>query len=140
MERIMANYPVFEGIIQFVKETKQLRQDSIIRHKLAQLKIEFEVARLFMYRVALVIDEGRAPEWEAAMSKAYATAFEQRLANTALEILGPYGQLAPHSKWTKLNGMAYHSYLSSKGYSLQAGTTEVLKNILALRKLGLPTG
>jgi hypothetical protein len=36
--------------------------------------------------------------------------------------------------------MAYHSYLSSKGYSLQAGTTEVLKNILALRKLGLPTG
>ena len=144
MERVMANYPVFEGIIQFAKETKRdgkpLCQDSVIRNKLAQLKIEFDIGRLFMYRVALVIDEGRAPEWEAAMSKAFATTFEQRLANTALEILGPYGQLAPHSKWTKLNGMAYHSYLSSKGYSLQAGTTEVLKNILALRKLGLPAG
>jgi alkylation response protein AidB-like acyl-CoA dehydrogenase len=140
MERLMANYSVFEGIIQLVKETKQLRSDAVIRNKLAQLKIEFDIGRLFMYRVALVIDEGRAPEWEAAMSKAFATAFEQRLANAALEILGPYGQLAPHSKLTKLNGMAYHSYLSSKGYSLQAGTTEVLKNIIALRKLGMPAG
>lgn len=142
MERLMANYPVFEGIIQFVKETsrdgKPLSQDPVIRHKLAQLKIEFEVGRLFMYRVALVMDEGRSPEWEAAMSKAYATAFEQRLASIALEILGLYGHLAPGSKWAKLNGMAYHSYLSSKGYSLQAGSSEILKNILALRKLGLP--
>jgi len=142
MERLMANYPVFEGIIQFVKETsrdgKPLSQDPVIRHQLAQLKIEFEVGRLFMYRVALVMDEGRSPEWEAAMSKAYATAFEQRLASIALEILGLYGHLAPGSKWAKLNGMAYHSYLSSKGYSLQAGSSEILKNILALRKLGLP--
>lgn len=142
MERLMANYPVFEGIIQFVKETsrdgKPLSQDPVIRHQLAQLKIEFEVGRLFMYRVALVMDEGRSPEWEAAMSKAYATAFEQRLASIALDILGLYGHLAPGSKWAKLNGMAYHSYLSSKGYSLQAGSSEILRNILALRKLGLP--
>lgn len=142
MERLMANYPVFEGIIKFVKETtrdgKPLSQDPVIRHQLAQLKIEFEVGRLFMYRVALVMDEGRSPEWEAAMSKAYATAFEQRLASIALEMLGLYGHLAPSSKWAKLNGMAYHSYLSSKGYSLQAGSSEILKNILAQRKLGLP--
>ncbi len=142
MERLMANYPVFEGLIQFVKETsregKPLSSDPVVRHQLAQLKIEFEVGRLFMYRVALVMDEGRSPEWEAAMSKAYATAFEQRLASIALEILGLYGHLAPGSKWVKLNGMAYHSYLSSKGYSLQAGSSEILKNILALRKLGLP--
>ena len=86
----------------------------------------------------MVIDEGRSPEWEASMSKAYSTTFEQRLAAVALEILGLYGQLAPESKWVKLDGLAYHSYLSSKGYSLQAGTTEILKNILAIRKLGLP--
>ena len=144
MERLMANYPVYEGIIQFAKDTKlngkPLSQDPIIRQNLAQLKVELNVGRLFMYRVALVMDEGRSPDWEASMSKVYATAFEQRLARVALEILGPYGQLRPHSKWSKLNGMAYHSYLSSKGYSHQAGTSEVLKNILALRKLGLPTG
>jgi alkylation response protein AidB-like acyl-CoA dehydrogenase len=143
MERLMANYPLFEAIIQFSKETKRngkpLSQDPIIRHKLAQLQIEFEVGRLHMYRVAMVMDEGRAPNWEASMSKAYATAFEQRLAIAAMDILGLYGQLVAESKWAPLLGMAPHSYLSSQGYSLQAGTSEILKNIIALRKLELPS-
>jgi alkylation response protein AidB-like acyl-CoA dehydrogenase len=144
MERLMANYPVFESILQYVKETeidgKPLSKDSSVRSKLAQLKVEFEVGRLFMYRVALVMNEGRSPEWEACMSKAFATAFEQRLASTACELLGPYGQLRHGSKWVKARGMASHTYLSSKGYSLQAGASEVLKNIMALRKLELPAG
>ncbi len=144
MERLMANYPLFEALIQYTRETrrngKPLSEDPVIRAKLAQLRIELEIGRLHMYRVALVMDEGRAPNWESSMSKAYSTAFEQRLASTAIEILGLYGQLSPASKWVPMQGMAYHSYLSSKGYSLQAGTSEVLKNILALRKLELPTG
>ncbi|MDH5695361.1 MAG: acyl-CoA dehydrogenase family protein [Dehalococcoidia bacterium] len=143
MERLMANYPLFEALIQYTKETKRkgrpLSEEPVIRSKLAQLTIELEIGRLHMYRVVMVMDEGRAPNWESAMSKAYGTAFEQRLASTAIEILGLYGQLQPESKLVPLRGMAYHSYLSSKGYSLQAGTSEILKNILALRKLELPT-
>jgi alkylation response protein AidB-like acyl-CoA dehydrogenase len=143
MERLMANYPLFETLIKYTKETKRkgkrLSEDPIIRSQLAQRKIEFEIGRLHMYRVAMVMDEGRAPNWESAMSKAYGTAFEQRLASTAIEILGLYGQLSPQSKWVPMQGMAYHSYLSSKGYSLQAGTSEILKNILAQRKLELPS-
>ncbi len=144
MERLMANYPLFQTLIQYAKETrrngKPLSEAPGIRSRLAQLKIEFEIGRLHMYRVAMVMDEGRAPNWESAMSKAYGTTFEQRLASTAMEILGLYGQLSPQSKWVPMQGMAYHSYLSSKGYSLQAGTSEVLKNIVALRKLELPAG
>jgi len=144
MERLMANYPLFEALIQYAKETKRngkpLAEEPVIRSKLAQLKIELEIGRLHMYRVAVVMDEGRAPNWESSMSKVYGTAFEQRLASMAMEIAGLHGQLSPESKWAPMSGMAYHSYLSSKGYSLQAGTSEVLKNILALRKLGLPTG
>jgi alkylation response protein AidB-like acyl-CoA dehydrogenase len=138
MERLMGNYPLFEAIIQFTKENK-LSQEPVIRNKLAQLRIEFEVGRLFIYRVALVMDEGRAPNREAAMSKAYSTAFEQRLANVAMEVLGPYGQLVSASKLAPIRGLAVHSYLASKGYSLQAGTSEILKNILATRGLGLPS-
>jgi len=144
MERLMANYPLFEALIQYAKETKRngkpLSEEPVIRAKLAQLKIELEIGRLHMYRVAVVMDEGRAPNWESSMSKAYGTAFEQHLASAAMEIAGLYGQLSPESKWVPMLGMAYHSYLSSKGYSLQAGTSEILKNILALRKLELPTG
>ena len=143
MERLMANYPLFAALIQYTKETKRngkpLSQDPLIRSQLAQLKIEFEIGRLHMYRVATIMDEGRAPNWESSMSKVYGTAFEQHLASAAIEILGLYGQLSPQSKWVPVHGMAYHSYLSSKGYSLQAGTSEILKNILALRKLELPT-
>lgn len=143
LERLMGNYPLFDAIIQFTKETKQndkpLCEDTIIRHKLAQLQIEFEVGRLLTYRVVTVMEEGRAPNVEAAMAKAYCTTFEQRLASEATEILGLYGQLLAESKWAPILGMAPHSYLGSKGYSLQAGTTEVLKNIVATRGLGLPT-
>jgi len=138
MERLMGNYPLFDAIIQFTKENK-LSQESVIRNKLAQLRIEFEVGRLLIYRVALVMDEGRAPNREAAMSKAYSTAFEQRLAKAAMEVLGPYGQLVSDSKLAPVRGLAVHSYLASKGYSLQAGTSEILKNILATRGLGLPS-
>ena len=142
MERLMGNYPLFDALIKFAKETKYngkaLSQDTMIRHKLAQLQVEFEVGRLFMYKVAMVMDEGRAPTVEASMSKAYATTFEQHLANTAMEILGPYGLLWAGSKYVPFEGLAAHSYLGSKGYSLQAGSTEILKNIIATRGLGLP--
>jgi len=138
MERLMGNYPLFDAIVQFTKENK-LSQEPVIRNKLAQLRIEFEVGRLLIYRVALVMDEGRAPNREAAMSKAYSTAFEQRLAKAAIEVLGPYGQLLSDSKLAPIRGLAVHSYLASKGYSLQAGTSEILKNILATRGLGLPS-
>ena len=143
MERLMANYPLFEALIHYTKETKRngkrLSEEPMIRTKLAQLQIEFEAGRLHMYRVTLVMDGGRAPNWESAMAKAYATAFEQHLASTAMEILGPYGQLVADSKLAPIQGMAPRSYLASKGYSLQAGTSEILRNIIALRKLGLPS-
>ncbi len=138
MERLMGNHPLFEGTIRFARENK-LSQKPVVRDKLAQLQVEFEVGRLLTYRVALVMDEGRAPNWESAMSKAYATEFEKRLASVAMEVLGLYGQLMSDSDLVPLRGMAPHSYLGSKGYSLQAGTTEILKNILAVRGLGLPS-
>jgi len=142
MERLMGNYPLFDALIKFVMETRDggkfLAQSDVIRQKLAQLQVEFEIGRLFMYRVAVVMEAGKAPTVEAAMSKAYATAFEQRVANFAMEILGPYGLLWMDSKYAKIGGLAAHSYLGSKGYSLQAGASEILKNIIAQRGLGLP--
>jgi len=142
MERLMANYPLFTELVKYVKETKRdgkpLAEDPIIRNRIAQLKVDFEIGRLHMYRIALVMDSGRAPNWEASLTKAYSTAFEQRLAAAAMDIIGMYGQISPKSALAPMRGMAYHSYLSSKGYSLQAGATEILKNVVAQRKLGLP--
>ncbi len=141
LERLMGNYPLFEAILRFAKETHRngvpLCLDPFIRDKLAKLQVEFEVGRLLTYRVALVIDAGRAPNVEAAMAKAYCTSFEQHLADVSTRILGPYGQLVHESKWAPISGMAPDSFLSSMGYSLQAGTSEILRNIVATRGLGL---
>ncbi len=143
LERLMGNYPLYDALIQFCKDTKRkgqpLSKDPAVRSRLAQLQVEFEVGRLLTYRVGLVIDEGRAPNLEASMAKAYSTAFEQHLAMLAMDILGLYGSLVEDSKYAVLLGMAPASYLASKGYSLQAGTSEILRNIYAQRGLGLPT-
>ena len=143
LERLMGNYPLFDAIVQFTKETKRngkpLAQDILVRDKLAQLQVELEIGRLLTYRVVMVMEEGRAPNVEASMAKAYSTAFEQHLAGIAMEVTGLYGQLLAESKWAPILGMAPHSFLGSNGYSLQAGTSEVLRNIVALRGLGLPS-
>ena len=107
-----------------------------MRDKLARLQVEFEVGRLLTYRVALVIDAGRAPNVEAAMAKSYCTAFEQHLADLSTRILGLYGQVLGESRRAPISGMAPDSFLSSMGYSLQAGTSEILRNVLATRGLG----
>jgi len=143
LERLMGNYPLFDAILQFVKETmwggKYISKDPVVRQKLAQLRTEFEIGRLLTYQVVMVMEEGKAPNVEAAKAKSYSTAFEQHLASLAIEILGQYGQLLGESKYAPILGMAPHSFLGSKGYSLQAGATEVLRNIIATRGLGLPT-
>lgn len=143
LERLMGNYPLFDAIIKFVKETKwgkdYICKNPLVRQKLAQLRTEFEVGRLLTYRVVLVMEEGKAPNVEAAMAKAYSTGFEQHLASLATEILGQYGQLMAESRYVPILGMAPHSFLGSKGYSLQAGSTEVCRGVVATRGLGLPT-
>ncbi|MFC2011593.1 acyl-CoA dehydrogenase family protein [Chloroflexota bacterium] len=143
LERLMGNYPLYDAIVQFVKDTerngKPLAKETLVRQKLAQLQVEFEIGRLLTYKVVLVMEEGRAPNVEAAMAKVYSTDFEQHLAKVAMEILGLYGQLVEDSRWAPILGMAPHSYLASTGYSLQAGTSEVLRNVIALRGLGLPS-
>jgi alkylation response protein AidB-like acyl-CoA dehydrogenase len=84
------------------------------------------------------MEKGKAPNVEAAIAKPFCTTWEQHLASIATDILGPSGQLRQDSEYAPLMGMAPHSFLSSKGYSLQAGTNEILKGIVATRGLGMP--
>ncbi len=143
MERLMGNYPLYDGLRRFVVETKRngkrLIDDPRIRATMAELEVEFEVGRLLMYRAASVMDEGRPPTVEASVSKVHGTGFEQKLANLVMTLLGPFGPLKGTAPLAAMRGLPAHSYLASKGYSLQAGSTEVLKNIIAGRALGLPT-
>lgn len=142
LERLMQNYPVFANLVEYVKKEKRsgrpLCEDPIVRNTLAELEVEYQVGRLFCYQVAWTLTQGRIPNYEAALCKAYCTQYEQRLSDAATRILGPSGQLMPGSKWAPLEGEAASSYLWSVSYTLQGGSLEVLKNIVATRGLGLP--
>jgi alkylation response protein AidB-like acyl-CoA dehydrogenase len=143
LERLMGNYALFDSIVKFTRQTKRdgrrICEEPLIRSRLAQLQVDFEIGRLLTYRVVHVMSHGKAPNVEAAMAKFVCTTFEQRLASLSTDILGLYGQLIAESKYAPIFGMAPHSFLGSKGYSLQAGTTEILKNVVANRGLGLPS-
>ena len=70
-------------------------------------------------------------------ARLFCTLYEKRLADIATQIMGLYGQLLPGSKWAPYGGVAAESYLWSPSYTLQGGTVEILKNIIALRGLKL---
>lgn len=139
IERLMSNYTLFEAIQEYVRESS-LQRSEIVRHRLAQLYIEFTMGRLLVYRVAWLLTRGVIPNAESAATKAYCTEFEQRLAQAASEFLGGYGQLLPGSPHARLAGRVARAYLYSPAYTIQGGTSTILRNIMATRGLGLPQG
>jgi alkylation response protein AidB-like acyl-CoA dehydrogenase len=137
LERLMQNYPLYEGVRSLIKEKSFGRSDVLVRDKMAELDIEYELGRLLCYHVAWVTDQGRIPNREAAISKHFCTRFEQKLADFVSDFLGQFGQVMPGFPETPLLGDAAESYLWSPSYTIQGGTSEILKTVIATRGLGL---
>jgi alkylation response protein AidB-like acyl-CoA dehydrogenase len=110
-----------------------LADDPVIRQKLAQSILELDVYRMTSARAQSAVGKGQAPGPEGSILKLFWSDFNQSLVQTALEIAGPYGQQAAG----EYEPMPYQ-YLRSRGNSIEAGTSEVLKNTIANRVLGLP--
>jgi alkylation response protein AidB-like acyl-CoA dehydrogenase len=133
---------LFDEIVQYAKETvvdgKRLSQKPLIRQKLSQMAVELEVARLLYYQLAHLLDKGTIPNYQSSMEKMFATEVAQRVANTGMEVMGLCGQLKEGSRWVPLAGRVEHFYRWSVVETVYAGTSEIQRNIIALRGLGLP--
>ncbi len=131
-----------KALTSYVKETSRngrlLADDPIVRNKLAERTVEAEISRWLSYRVAWMQSQDLAPNAEASMSKLFGTELTQRVAQTGMEILGLAGQLSTGSAWTPLEGNIQRMYLSSVSSTIAAGTSEIQRNIIATRGLGLP--
>ena len=131
-----------ETLTEYASETEHngqpLGNDPHVRRKLAQRYVETEVSRWLSYKVAWMQSKGLVPNAEASMSKMYGTELTQRVARTGMEILGMAGMLSQGSKWAPLQGYIQQSYLSSTSATIAAGTSEIQRNIIAQRGLGLP--
>lgn len=140
IQRLMFAYRLWEDLVQFCQEQpRESRYRSAqARHRLAELKLEFEVGRMLAYRVAWMQSQGLVPNAEASVSKLYGTEMQSRFAQAALGILGPFGGLSRGSTWAPLWGSLERYYLAAASYTIAAGTSEVQRNIIAQRGLGLP--
>jgi alkylation response protein AidB-like acyl-CoA dehydrogenase len=139
INRIAGATKILSGLMEYVRGTSGLRKNGI-RNKLAELKIEFDLGRMLAYRVAWMQSKKLIPNYEASMSKLFGSEMQQRLANFGINTLGLRGQLAPGSPWAHLAGQLEQYYLSTVSLTIAAGTSEVQRNIMATRGLGLPRG
>jgi alkylation response protein AidB-like acyl-CoA dehydrogenase len=108
-------------------------EDPLVRQKLAQSFLELEILRLNTNRALTSLSKIGIPGPEGSTQKLYWSEMNQRTQQTAQEILGPYGQLKAFDK-----GMWEYGYLRTRGNTIEAGTSEVQRNIIAERVLGLP--
>jgi alkylation response protein AidB-like acyl-CoA dehydrogenase len=111
-----------------------------VRQKLANLYIEGRIARTLAYRVAWLQTLGKQPDWEASIARVFGSEFQQHAGHTGAELMGLYGMLMKDSKWADPEcNMALQSILGV-GATIAAGTSEVQRNAIAIRGLGLPRG
>ena len=118
---------------------RRLADSASVRHKLAELHIEFAAGRLMAYRVAYMQSQGEIPNYEASMSKSYGGELNQRLAQQ-INLFGLAGSLTEGQPYAPLGGRMPLEYLNAVPLTIAAGTTEINKNIIATRGLGLPRG
>jgi alkylation response protein AidB-like acyl-CoA dehydrogenase len=111
-----------------------------LAHRLAEHRVEIEIGRWLAYRVAWLQDQAAVVNYEASVAKTFNTEIAQRLANTAVHALGLPGLLALASYRAPGGGLASFTYLLTAHWTISAGTSEIQRNIIAQRGLGLPRG
>ena len=123
-------------LVKLVRERSR-GADPIIRQKVAALWIGEQVLQLNAYRSLTRILRGVAPGPEGSTSKLFWSHLDQELAQVATEVIGPASQLEG-TAWAPDEGQWEFYALLAQASGIRAGTTEILKNILGERVLGLP--
>jgi 3-oxocholest-4-en-26-oyl-CoA dehydrogenase alpha subunit len=138
INRVVAGIRVYEELVEFARQNELADKDAA-RIMLAELGIELTAGKLLAYRVASMQAKGQIPNAEASMSKMFGSELQQRIARSGMQIMGLNGQLET-GRWAPLAGRLEQYYLSTSALTVAAGTTEIQKNIIAGRGLGLPRG
>jgi alkylation response protein AidB-like acyl-CoA dehydrogenase len=109
---------------------RELLDDPVIAERLGELHLKAEVLRLTAYRGLTTIQKYGQPGPEGSLTKWMWSETNQQLTQFAADLLGP-DALTAGGRWS-------YELLRARGNSIEGGTTEVLKNIVAERVLGLP--
>jgi alkylation response protein AidB-like acyl-CoA dehydrogenase len=107
--------------------------ERLVRQAMARHYIESRLLQLNGYRAVTKVMRTGVPGPEGSMMKLFFSELNQRMTESAVDLLGPAGQVADGNGWR-------YGFLRSRANTIEAGTSEVLRNILAERVLALPRG
>ncbi|MYH68387.1 MAG: acyl-CoA dehydrogenase [Dehalococcoidia bacterium] len=128
-----------ERLTDIAAENPQLVENRPgIRNELADRMVEVNVGTFLAYRVATMQAQGLLPNHEASASKLFGSELGQRIARTGMHLLGMAGQLRGES--SRIDIDQAQNYLYTVSGTIAAGTSEIQRNIMATRGLGLPRG
>ncbi len=127
-------------LVAFQKERSNGHNDTLIRYELADRAIESQVELMLNHKVIGVQARGMVPSNEATVAKLYSSELDQRIAATGLKLTGLFGQLANDSAYADraMDGRFSSTYMYATTSTIGGGTSEVQRNIIAQRGLGLP--
>ncbi len=127
---------LLDDIVEYAREQDIL--DTENKRRLAELTAEIEVARLTHYQVTWMQSLGKTTTYEAAMCKLLGFESIQHVAEFGMKVGKQYGLLSDSSPIAPLSGRISSCYLRSFGHSMEAGTSEIDRDVIAQRGLGLP--
>jgi alkylation response protein AidB-like acyl-CoA dehydrogenase len=139
----LANAYRFERAVQELANLTRQQgagSDDTVRQRVAQAAIEAHVFRATGLRNLTKAQQGQVPGPEASLVKLYWSEMDKKLQETAVSVQGMYGALDPESPWAIEHGRWSYGWMWSQAETIYAGSSEIQRNIIAERVLGLPRG
>jgi alkylation response protein AidB-like acyl-CoA dehydrogenase len=130
-----------QDVLDLIGLAHGLRVGAAMRSELADIYVATEVARLMSHNVASLQDRGLVPNYESSMVKLFTSELSQRVANCAVRLFGQRGALLHGSRGEPARGGdVARNYSGVIPMTIAGGSSEVQRNVIASRGLGLPRG
>jgi alkylation response protein AidB-like acyl-CoA dehydrogenase len=135
-------HTVLERTAEWARTTRRagapVSDDPHVRRRMARAYVEFEVSRLLNHRSIWLVDRGEVPDVEASIAKLFATESLQRVCSDLLDLLGTDGLRNHLDPDAPGEGEIEHAYRHGAVTTIYGGSSEIMRNIIAARGLGLP--
>ncbi|HEY5477018.1 MAG TPA: acyl-CoA dehydrogenase family protein [Tepidiformaceae bacterium] len=140
----VAHQLIARDLAAFARQTRVGRQalaeKPSLRVELADRAIEAHVESLVCYRIITMQERGEIPNKESSIAKLFSSELDVRLAVTGMHLAGLYGQVTDRDDTEVIGGRLPRFYMHSTTSPIGGGTSEIQRNIIAMRGLGLPRG
>ena len=130
-----------KDLVTFIRDNRGegfVSENPSVKNEIADRMIEAGVEEMLCTQVISMQNRGLVPNKEGSIAKLFSSELDVRIAGTAMKVLGMYGQLKTGSEHAPASGRVESTYLYATTSTVGGGTSEIQRNIIASRGLGLP--